>query len=333
MNILICLLFLALFDLFGNAASLLGAQTFNQPASMAVSLSEENIPLTESGLPAIDEAMFFNRKLINQTFVKQRKIILTFDDGPHPINTPYILDVLKKLNAKAIFFVVGVNVRKYPGIVKRIADEGHTLGNHTYYHLNLRHHSLERILSEINSTNQLVQSITGVKPTLFRPPYGAINQKILEVIKAEGMSVMLWSVDPGDWRNRNITKTMANLKRQLAMNNGGSGKGGIVLLHDTLTSSAHALEPFLRALIEIGQTPDNFAFADGRRGKSYWKTTPPSIAYWQELEPVYNVRGLGIPLLTIMLERPAPAPYSPLAMLKAKKSRDYFRNMICQSFR
>ncbi|MBF0499106.1 MAG: polysaccharide deacetylase family protein [Candidatus Riflebacteria bacterium] len=273
--------------------------------------------------------MFYNRQMITATLGKNRQVLLTFDDGPHPINTPYILDVLKHLDLKAIFFVVGTNVRKYPDIVRRIYAEGHTIGNHTFYHPNLCHCTEERITKEIRDTNELIRQITGIKPTLFRPPYGGINHRVLETLKQEGMSVMLWSVDPGDWRNRNINKTVENLKRQLAFNHGG--RGGIVLLHDTLPSSAHALEPFLTALIQEGLLPTGFGHTQPQ-GRRFWVMRDPQITRWQETSPTYRIELFGSTLLSGIVTGPKSDIPSPMAMLKAKKSGEFLKVMLSRGF-
>lgn len=272
--------------------------------------------------------VFFNRKLITETLGKSRQVLLTFDDGPHPVNTPFILDVLKKLNLKAVFFLVGTNVRKYPEIVRRIAVEGHTLGNHTYYHPNLRSCAPDRILREIRDNNELIHSITGIKPTLFRPPYGGLSAKALDILRQEGMSVMLWSVDPGDWRNRNIQRTVANLKRQLAFDHGG--RGGVVLLHDTLPSSAHALEPFLTALMAEGLLPTAYG-APAQKSRNYWAMRDPSLTGWQEMSPAWRVENLRRALLASVIRNPGEESPSPMAMLRAKKSGNFRRFMLCQA--
>jgi peptidoglycan/xylan/chitin deacetylase (PgdA/CDA1 family) len=280
---------------------------------------------TEGG----DSFTFYNRQFIHATFTKNRQVLLTFDDGPNPNTTPHILDVLKRRNVKGVFFVVGVNVRKYPEILKRIHDEGHTIGNHTFYHLNLRQHGAERIVREIRDTNALIQQITGVKPTLFRPPYGAVNATVLETLRKEGMSVMLWSIDPGDWRNRNVSRTVGNLAKQLQLGQGG--RGGIVLLHDTLPSTANALEPFLVALTSQGLLPRPF---DGgnvvSRERSFWAATSPRPLRWNEADTLVFDPGIfQRRLLTALLQSEKKKEVSPLALLKARKTGNLYRLFLC----
>src|SRR5207249_542674 len=101
------------------------------------------------------------------------EVALTFDDGPDPEWTPKILDILKAAKVKAAFFLVGVNAEHYPNLVRRIVDEGHEIGNHTYYHPNLALCWPEHIRLELNATQLLIQTLTGRATTLFRPPYAA----------------------------------------------------------------------------------------------------------------------------------------------------------------
>ena len=103
----------------------------------------------------------------------EHQVAITFDDGPDPRWTPKILDILKAANVKAAFFLVGVNAEQHPGLVRRIVDEGHEIGNHTYYHPNLALCWPEHVRLELNATQLLIESITGRATTLFRPPYAA----------------------------------------------------------------------------------------------------------------------------------------------------------------
>lgn len=277
--------------------------------------------------------VFYNRQFISSKFGKSRQVLLTFDDGPNPNTTPIVLDVLKKRNLKAIFFLVGSNVRKYPDLVRRIHAEGHTLGNHTYYHLNLPHYAADRITQEIRSTNDLIKQITGVKPTVFRPPYGALNQTVLDIMRREGLDVMLWSVDPGDWRNRNMNRTVDNLKHQLHLNTGGCG--GIVLLHDTLPSTAHALEPFLVALTQQGLLPTPFGEKPGvGRDRSFWAAKLPAAMRWggEEAELYIIPDSIHRPLLQASLNPNAKTDISPLTMIRARKTGQLLKIMVTRVF-
>jgi len=297
----------------------------SEKAGLAGIRNQENAP-TEGGF------VFYNRQFISATLGKNRQILLTFDDGPNPHTTPIILDILKKHNLKGIFFLVGMNVRKFPNIVKRIHEEGHTLGNHTFYHPNLTHFGDSRILWEIRATNDLIKQITGCTPRIFRPPYGALNQRVLNILKQENMSVMLWNVDPGDWRSRNMSRTVENLKRQLHLSQGG--KGGVVLLHDTLISTANALEPFLAALTTQGLLPAPF---ENERQESshraFWAARSPVSMEWKKsVQEIGLPESLQRPYLRVLLGYADKKPLTALELLRAKKSGTLMQTLLCRNF-
>ena len=126
---------------------------------------------------------------------------MTFDDGPSAANTPRLLDMLKQREIKATFFLIGENAQVYPKIVKQILAEGHEIGNHTWTHPQLSKLSDDRVNFEISKTQNVIKDISGYTPTLLRPPYGAITQKQREwIARALGLNVILWSVDPLDWK-------------------------------------------------------------------------------------------------------------------------------------
>ncbi len=126
-------------------------------------------------------------------------IALTFDDGPSPEYTPQILDILKSHGLKASFFVTGRMAERYPDIIKRMAEEGHDIGNHTYDHFNLVLLNTERVRSQIERCEEAIRSITGDKPVLFRPPRCLHTKRIREILKEKGYQIVLWSVSAADW--------------------------------------------------------------------------------------------------------------------------------------
>lgn len=160
-------------------------------------------------------------------------IALTFDDGPGP-HTTELLDVLKSRGVRASFFDIGSNVRRYPALVKRQADEGHTVGNHTYNHPSLTLVSDDAITREITSTNDAIQAITGRKPRYLRPPNGAINAHVATLVGAQGMTSVLWSVDTRDWAGRNVDIIY---NRIIA----GARPGSIIILHDIHRTSVETV--------------------------------------------------------------------------------------------
>ncbi|HZR79406.1 MAG TPA: polysaccharide deacetylase family protein [Chthoniobacterales bacterium] len=162
----------------------------------------------------------------------EHQVALTFDDGPDPQWTPQILDILKKANAKAAFFLVGVNAEKYPALVRRIVDEGHEIGNHTYYHPNLALTWPEHVRLELNATQLLIEAITGRATTLFRPPYAADTQPSqmselmpLQIAQELSYLVVLENIDPQDWAKPGADIILQRVKQQRR-------DGSIILLHD-----------------------------------------------------------------------------------------------------
>ena len=129
-------------------------------------------------------------------YIEAKKVAITFDDGPNPLYTEKLLDGLKERNVKATFFLIGKEVKEYPDIVKRMYEEGHLIGNHTYEHVNLCEVDAKQVKWQVEQTNDLIYEVTGERPVYIRPPYGCWNKQMGE---ATGMLEILWSVDPRDW--------------------------------------------------------------------------------------------------------------------------------------
>lgn len=161
----------------------------------------------------------------------EKVIYLTFDDGPHETATPFVLNILKKYNAKATFFCIGKNVQLHSEIYERIINEGHSVGNHTFNHLNGWEVNDENYLSDIANASSVIQS------KLFRPPYGRIK-KLQAKILQPNYNIIMWSVLSGDFD--------VNLSPQKCLNNviKNTAKGSIVVFHD----SAKAMERLKFAL-------------------------------------------------------------------------------------
>ncbi|MBK9286060.1 MAG: polysaccharide deacetylase family protein [Sphingobacteriaceae bacterium] len=152
---------------------------------------------------------------------EQKEIYLSFDDGPVPIITDWVLDELKKYQAKATFFCVGNNILKYPKIYERILAEGHTVGNHTMHHVKGFKLSQADYLKEIEACHALI------KNPLFRPPYGQLKPSQFKMLKNKGYKVVFWDVISYDYEQINAQKCLQN-----AINN--TVKGSIVLFHDSV---------------------------------------------------------------------------------------------------
>jgi peptidoglycan-N-acetylglucosamine deacetylase len=162
----------------------------------------------------------------------EHQVAITFDDGPDPRWTPEILDILKAANAKAAFFLVGVNAERYPGLVRRIVNEGHEIGNHTYYHPNLALCWPEHIRLELNATQLLLETITGRATALFRPPYAADTGPTqlseltpLKIAEELNYLVVLENIDPQDWAKPGADIILQRVKQQ-------RHDGNVILLHD-----------------------------------------------------------------------------------------------------
>lgn len=153
-------------------------------------------------------------------------VSLTFDDGPSPIYTPKILDILKEKDVKASFFVVGQNVEKYPEITQRIVAEGHDIGNHTYSHRDLVPSTRNVVLKQLRKTDIAIQSKTGVKTKLFRPPRGIFSNAVRKLVVAEGYRMILWTVSSTDWGGVSPKTMLRRIKLY-------TRSGGIILFHDS----------------------------------------------------------------------------------------------------
>jgi peptidoglycan/xylan/chitin deacetylase (PgdA/CDA1 family) len=155
----------------------------------------------------------------------QKLIALTFDDGPDPIYTTQVLDILAKENIKASFFAIAIAVAAYPELAQQIVQEGHTLANHSWSH---RYHNYtpSAAMREVDHTQQYIEQVTGVNIKLFRPPGGRLNNGLASRATQQGYGVVMWSVDPQDWLPGQTSEQIAtSVIRQ-------AHPGGIVLLHD-----------------------------------------------------------------------------------------------------
>ena len=158
------------------------------------------------------------------------KIALTFDDGPHPVFTPRLLDGLKERGVHATFFLIGKNIIGNEDIVRRMKDEGHLIGNHTYNHVQLTKLSEEKACEEIIKTNDLIYEVTGSGTEFIRPPFGSWNDNLecgIELIS------ILWSVDPLDWKTEDTSAVVNRVVKNVKEND-------IILLHDYYGSSVDA---------------------------------------------------------------------------------------------
>lgn len=154
-----------------------------------------------------------------------KRTMLTFDDGPNPPYTSKILDILKKHRVKAIFFLLGYNVKLHPKTALRIKKEGHIIGNHSFSHKDLRKLKKSEVIRQIERAEKVFKDTLGIKPFLFRTPYGFYNKKVKDIIKKSGYKILNWDICPQDWKNLPAAviakRVLSNVKNN-----------DIMLLHD-----------------------------------------------------------------------------------------------------
>lgn len=170
----------------------------------------------------------------------EKKLFLTFDDGPIPEVTPEVLGILKKYNAKATFFCVGENVQKHPDVFKHIIAEGHGVGNHSFNHIKANKFTNEEYLANVAKANELIQS------PLFRPPYGRITPSLAKKL-GEKYRIYMWSVLTRDYE-QNLSPEAC---LRIALNQ--SKKGSIIVFHDSMKASKNMLYALPRVLEYFGK--------------------------------------------------------------------------------
>lgn len=167
---------------------------------------------------------------VEQKPIVDKKVALTFDDGPHPYYTEMLLDGLKERGVKATFFLIGKSIDGNEDIVKRMYEEGHLIGNHTYNHVELNKESIIEQCEEITKANNKIFEITGYTPEFMRPPFGAWDKR--KECDVE-MIPILWSIDPLDWKDQNTNLVVQRILSKVK-------DGSIILLHDVYKTSVEA---------------------------------------------------------------------------------------------
>ena len=178
---------------------------------------------------------------------EDRVISVTFDASWGGDKTMAILDLLDQYNAKATFFLVGIWVDKYPELVKEIAARGHEIGNHSDSHAHFTQISESQIRQELDSCSDKIEALTGTRPTLFRPPYGDYDNKVVTVTRAEGYECVQWSVDSLDWKNRGVSDLVKRATNNVQ-------PGDIILFHNDSDYIVEALPEILAYYTEQGFT-------------------------------------------------------------------------------
>ncbi|MDD5051451.1 MAG: polysaccharide deacetylase family protein [Sulfuricurvum sp.] len=185
---------------------------------------------------------------LHADITKGKIVALTFDDSPDENNTDKVLDILNHYNVKASFFMIGSPIQDNNAtVVKRAFDEGHLVLNHSFTHPHLKTLANDEIIQELNATSEKIESITGHYPLLFRPPYGDVNQQVMNTLNTNGYTTILWSLDSLDWAIKNKDAIIENVINHIQ-------PGDIVLMHSSRAnqSSVDALPEIIEKLQQLG---------------------------------------------------------------------------------
>jgi peptidoglycan/xylan/chitin deacetylase (PgdA/CDA1 family) len=175
-------------------------------------------------------------------------VALTIDDGPSPIYTPQILQVLERYHVTALFSMVGQQVASYPQIAREVTDAGHVIANHTWSHPDMAALHAAAMRDEVTRASSQIQAATGQQPTMFRAPFGAWSHALLDYLAAQGLTPLGWSVDPRDWARPGVNSIVANILRT-------TRTGSIILEHDgggNRAQTVAALKIVLPRLLDAG---------------------------------------------------------------------------------
>lgn len=180
--------------------------------------------------------------VLGEYVVSEKMVAITFDDGPHSFYTEKLLDGLKERGVQATFFVLGSRAQENPKLIKRMSEEGHLIGNHTYSHSRLNTLSTQEAIEDIERANCIIEEITGQRPKYIRPPYGELSE---EVELGCNLTKVLWSVDPDDWATTNCCEVVNRVVNNVQ-------DGDIILLHDIYASSVAAALEIIDILSDQG---------------------------------------------------------------------------------
>ncbi len=196
--------------------------------------------------PAVIGAAGVTRQLPIYCVQRDQKVVsLSFDAAWGNEDTQQLIDILGKFNVKATFFVVGEWVDKYPESVKALADAGHEIMNHSNDHAHFNSLSAEEIAADISACNDKIEAITGIRPTLFRPPYGEYDDHVISTVRGMGMEPIQWDVDSLDWKELSAPEITQRVTSKVQ-------PGSIVLFHNAALHTPEALPGIIESLIQKG---------------------------------------------------------------------------------
>ena len=190
----------------------------------------------------LDEDAITSVGMVGKEKDDMKYVALTYDDGPNPVYTEKLLQVLEEEQIHASFFMMGKQVENYPQVVKQVADKGHLIGNHTYSHVNVCQLPEEQVKEEIQKTNEVIYKSCGQSPEWFRPPFGCNREKLISEMH---MYQVFWNVDPLDWSVQN-TGTIVNHVLKYVED------GDIILMHDAYSTTVEATKILIPKLREMG---------------------------------------------------------------------------------
>lgn len=260
---------LRLFTFLLCTAATLAAQGASTPLKIEV---RRALPVEDAPSPALPDTTALPRVLpANRKSVYTRcdvtvpLIAITFDDGPDPVLTPRLLDLLKERGIHATFFLVGKNAAAFPDVVRRIVSEGHEVGNHSWSHPLFTQLGKESVESQLRRTHDAIVKACATAPLLYRPPYGAVSAaQRARIEKTFGYPAILWDVDPQDWQHpRSAQKVYDSIHNQ-------TRPGSIILCHDIHETTIAAMPATLDDLTARG-----YRFATVTQLIAF--STPPEI--------------------------------------------------------
>ncbi len=251
---------LALISLLAGLAQPVGAVPHAQPARQLSTAAPTRssplpawLPSSEATPPDASREPVAEPAPVAPDCAKLTCVALTLDDGPVP-GTAAVLSLLRRKHVHATFFVVGRQARAHPDLVRRMVADGHVVGNHSWNHPEFWHLSRKAIDRQLARTDAAVKRAAGTRPSLLRPPFGEVDRSVRKAARARGQAIVLWDVDPRDWKDR---KAAVVAKRVLHQ----ARRGSIILVHDVWPSTRHALARII----------------DGLRAKGFTLVTVPDL--------------------------------------------------------
>ena len=198
--------------------------------------------------PAVAEASASSRQLPIYCVQRDQKMLsISFDAAWGNEDTQQLIDILGRYDVKATFFVVGEWVDKYPESVKALSDAGHEVMNHSNTHAHFSPLSTDEIIADVTACNDKIEAVTGVRPTLIRPPYGEYDDHVITAIRSMGMEPIQWDVDSLDWKEISAAEITERVTTKVQ-------PGSIVLFHNAAIHTPEALPGILEALLQEGYT-------------------------------------------------------------------------------